>query len=103
MPLRLTIAIRADGSIAFRSWEFIKKSPNGYLHTYEYSVKQCEENKFFTPFIPTPEQIDTVNGLFSGRIKFDGLKLAVGGSVQDICPIDVRCEEKLIGQKIYLA
>lgn len=24
----------------------------------------------------TPEQKDTVNGLFSGRIKFEGLKLA---------------------------
>ena len=102
MPLRLSIAIRAEGSVAFRSWTFTD-NVNGYLHTYEHSAKQCEGNTFLTPFIPTPEQIDTVGGLFSGRIKFEGLKLAVGASVQDICPIDMRREEDLTGRKIYLA
>lgn len=102
IPLRLEIAIRADGSLAFRSWSF-REGNNGYLHTYERPASACQDNAYLPPFTPTAEQIDTVNGLFSGRIRFDGLKLAVGGSVQDICPIDVRREEKLIGQKIYLA
>ena len=54
------------------------------------------------PFTPTEAQADTVNGLFSGRIKFEGLKLAVGSTLQRICPIDLQREEKLIGEKIYL-
>lgn len=101
-PLRLKIAIRADGSIAFRSWAFATKA-NGYLHTAERPAKECEGEAYATPFIPTDEQIDTVNGLFSGRIKFEGLKLAVGATVQRICPIDVKREEELVGHKIYLA
>ena len=102
IPLRLTIAIRADGSLAFRSWTF-PDGGNNYLHTFERPASACRENSCFSPFTPTADQIDTVNGLFSGRIKFEGLKLAVGGSMQDICPIDVNREEKLIGKKIYLA
>lgn len=90
MPLALEIAIRADGSIGFRSWDF--SGGNGYLHTNETSA-----------FEPTAEQIDTVNGLWSGRIKYEGLKLAVGASLQDVCPIAVVEEELLIGEKIYLA
>ena len=94
MPLTLEIAIRADGSIAFRGWEF-NAGGNMYLHTYE--------NSPFSDFHPTQEQIDTVNGLWSGRIRYEGLKLAVGASLQEICPIDVEKEEKAIGEKIYLA
>ena len=101
-PLRLEIAIRADGSIAFRAWAFTAKA-NGYLHTTERPAKECEGEAYATPFIPTAEQTDTVNGLFSGRIKFEGLKLAVGATVQRICPIDVKREEELVGHKIYLA
>lgn len=91
-PLQLEIAIRADGSLAFRNWSFTAGSSDQYMHT-------CEPDTF----VPTAEQIDTVNGLFSGRIKFDGLKIAVGATVQKICPIDVAAEEKKIGEKIYLA
>lgn len=102
IPLRLEIAIRADGSIAFRSWTFTTNA-NNYLHTAERSANECEGEAFATPFAPTDAQVDTVNGLFSGRIKFEGLKLAVGASVQHICPIDVKREEKLVGHPIYLA
>lgn len=91
MPLTLEIAIRADGSIAFRSWDFSTKA-NFHLHTSEGKE-----------FVPTQAQIDTVNGLWSGRIRFEGLNLAVGASLQEICPIDVKKEEKAIGEKIYLA
>lgn len=101
-PLRLEIAIRADGSLAFRSWKFTAE-PNPYLHTFAQSAAACEGDAISSPFIPTAEQIDTVNGLFSGRIKFDGLTLAVGATVQRICPIDLKREEELVGHKIYLA
>lgn len=90
MPLTLEVAIRADGSIAFRSWDF--SGANAYLHTHESA-----------DFEPTPEQIDTVNGLWSGRIRYEGLKLAVGASLQEVCPIAVVEEELLTGKKIYLA
>lgn len=103
LPLRLEIAIRADGSIAFRSWSFAARANNCYLHTAERSAAECEGEAYGTPFIPTDAQVDTVNGLFSGRIKFEGLKLAVGASVQHICPIDVKREENLVGHPIYLA
>lgn len=96
IPLKLEIAIRKDGSIIFRSWKWADGNP--YLHTNEQPVGETSH-----PFIPTQEQIDTVSGLFSGRIKFEGLHLAIGATVQRICPVDVKKEEKLIGKKIYLA
>lgn len=104
LPLKLEIAIRKNGDIIFRAWEWTDKG-YCYLQTDEISEKEYEEKgkEYPKPFIPTKEQIDTVNGLFSGRIKFDGLKLAPGASLQKICPINVKREEKLIGEKIYLA
>lgn len=101
MPLQLELAIRADGSLVFRSWKFIESEGNYYLHTRELSKADCKG--FQEPFTPTEAQTDTVNGLFSGRIKFEGLRLAVGSTLQRVCPIDVQREEKLIGEKIYLA
>lgn len=91
MPLELEIAIRTDGNMIFRSWSFSDRG-NNYLHTTEIPEK----------FTATPEQIDTVNGLWSGRIKFEGLKLAVGATMQKICPINVHKEEELEGKKIFL-
>lgn len=104
MPLRLEIAIRQNGKLVFRGWEWVQ-SENYYLQTNEISEKEYKENgkEYPKPFIPTNEQIDTVNGLFSGRITFDGIKLDPGASLQKICPINVKREEKLIGKKIYLA
>lgn len=98
IPLRLEIAIRADGNIIFRNWSWEEgHNPNNqYLHTNE-------KPNGISPFIPTEKQIDTVNGLWSGRITFEGLKLPVGGSIQDICLIDVKKEETLINDKIFLA
>lgn len=92
MPLVLDIAIRTDGSIGFRSWSFSYDKGNTYLHTSE-----SPEN-----FKATPEQINTVNGLWSGRLKFEGLKLPVGATLQKICPIDVQAEEKMMNRKIYI-
>lgn len=89
VPLQLEIAIRTNGDIIFRSWTWCYFG-NSYLHTHE------------SKFQATPAQIDTVSGLFSGRIKFDGLELPVGASVQKICPINMQREEELTGKKIYL-
>ena len=90
MPLTLEIAIRADGSLVFRGWEFTDRY-NSYLHT-----------NTSLDFEPTEEQVNTVNGLFSGRIKFEGLKLSPGKTLQSICPINVKKEEKLINKKLYV-
>lgn len=90
-PIRLYVAISVNGALKFGGWEFLEGG-NTYLHTYETPDK----------FKATQEQIDTVNGLFSGRIRFEGLKIAVGATVQSVCPIDVEKEEKLTGEKIFL-
>lgn len=45
-----------------------------------------------------------VSGLFSGRIILpNGMKVSVGGTVQDICVIDLKGEEKLLGKTIPLS
>lgn len=104
IPLKLEIAIRKNGELVFRAWEWCEGG-YCYLQTDEISEKEYEEKgkEYPKPFIPTKEQIDTVNGLFSGRITFEGLKLSPGATLQKICPINVRREEQLIGEKIYLA
>lgn len=91
IPLTLEIAIRIDGSLVFRKWQW-SDGENHYLHTHEKPDS----------FTATVEQCDTVNGLFSGRIKFEGLKLIVGATVQHICPIDIEREEELVGKKLYV-
>lgn len=102
--LLLELAIRADGSIAFREWDMHSDKGNNYVHTDALSEKDAKEaNKFYKAVVPTQEQIDTVNGLWSGRIRFEGLRLDVGNTLQRVCPIDVKKEEKLIGSTIYLA
>lgn len=91
--LTLELAIRRDGSIVFRKWTQ-KGTGNGYLH-YMPSPFSTD------PIKPTAEQIDTVNGLYSGRIRWEGLKLIPGATLQRICPIDIEREEKLTNRKIY--
>lgn len=101
VPLTLHIAIRRTGELIFRNWSWTSEDSNGYLHVcggYD-GVKLYRERYGDS----TPEQRDTVSGLFSGRIKFDGLKLAVGATLQELCPVDVKREEELTQKKIYLA
>lgn len=94
IPLKLKLAIKKDGTFSFICWEWdTLHSTNHYFHTYAKADN----------FPATPEQIDTVNGLFSGRIRFEGLMLAIGATIQEICPINKEREEQLIGKKIYLA
>ena len=99
IPLTLFIAIRRDGRIIFRQWKFSEVG-NSYLHIDggDFAINQYKKMYGDT----TPEQKDTVNGLFSGRIKFEGLKLTVGATLQTLCPIDVKREEELTNSKIFL-
>lgn len=97
IPLLLEIAIHPGGGIGFRSWTWSEKRGNAYLHTDE----TADKDSYFR-FHPTDQQIDTVNGLFSGRILFDGLKLAPGATLQAICPINIEREEQLTNKKIYI-
>lgn len=90
-PLLLILAIRRNGKLAFRNWQFTKCG-SCYFHTDESD-----------DFVPTLEQMDTVAGLFSGRVKFEGLKLAIGKTILDLCPINIKEEERKIGRKIFLA
>ena len=92
VPLTLEIAICPSGEIVFHSWSW-DDNANNYLHTHE------------TPetYTATEAQKETVAGLFSGRIRFDGLRLTPGGTLQKVCPIDLDAEEKRINGKIFLA
>lgn len=96
VPVTLSIAIRKNGELIFRSWSFGGVG-NHYLHTY---ISESGKDEIIGKV--TQEQRDTVSGLFSGRIKFEGLKLSPGGTLQEICPIDLKKEETLTGKKIYL-
>lgn len=70
IPLCLEFAIRTDGGLVFPSWAFTTRG-NYYLHTNE----KPENLK------ATPKQCDTISDLWSGRIRFAGLKIAVGATV----------------------
>lgn len=73
-PLTLDIAITPTGEILFRGWDW-SGSGNAYLHKYNDDIEI------------TDDMCDTVAGLFSGRIKFEGIKIAVGKSLLELCPI----------------
>lgn len=99
IPLRLEIAIRDDGSLAFRGWDWSGRG-NSYLHTAKIPAPGTAVNPGFAP---SAAQVDTVAGLFSGRIRFEGLRLAPGKTLQAICPIDLAAEEARCGKTIYRA
>lgn len=99
VPLQLEMAIRKDGTLHFRAWTWVQEC-NSYLHTREVAQS---ENPFVRPFEATQEQRDTVAGLVSGRIKFEGLKLAVGKTVLDVTKPDFDAEEKRTGKQMYFA
>lgn len=99
VPLELTLKIYKSGKIGFHSWHWIQPRSiyNPYLHTCCHTEEELEN------YQATQEQIDTVSGLFSGRIDFEGIRLCPGATLQRVCPIDLEREEKLVGRKIYLA
>lgn len=92
VPIELELGIRKNGEIIFRKWKLSDVGP--YFHT---GARIVDRN-----FTATEEQTNTVSGLSSGRLKFDGLKLKIGASVFKICPFDQEKEEKMLGEDIYL-
>lgn len=92
MPLVLSLCICPDGGILHRGWSW-----GGSLNPYLQTSDNPEDINI------TEEMKDTVSGLFSGRITVDGLKIAVGNTVQKIAPVNLKKEEELTGEKIYLA
>src|SRR3989304_5823407 len=99
LPLVLEILITPNGKIIHRGyeWDDSRGNTNTYLHVSEHS------ELIWGKINPTKEMAKTLAGLFSGRIKINGLKIAVGATPQKLCPIDLEEEEKQIGKKIYLA
>jgi len=92
-PITLSICICPDGAILKRAWDWVTTSgTNPYLH----AISKQEDVEV------TDAMRDTVGGLFSGRILVDGVKIAVGASVQEICPIDLEKEEQVVGKKIFV-
>ena len=97
IPFRLGFAIRSDGNMAFREWSPTMAVDATYIQTIERLDGE-------SPFHPTEQQIDTISGLFSRRLNFEGLYLPPGASLMMFCPPDVADrEEKRIGHKIYLS
>ncbi len=100
LPLLLNLAVNGRGEIYYSMrWLFPSAESycdNPYLHI----------NRDKTPetVIVTEEMRAAVSGLFSGRIILpNGMKVSVGGTVQDICVIDLKGEEKLLGKTIPLS
>ena len=91
IPLTLNIAITPGGAILHRGWSW--DAVGHYLHT-----KDSPED-----VTVTPEMQATIEGLFSGRITVDGVKVGVGRTVQQICPLNLTAEEARTGAKISLA
>lgn len=92
MPLELELGIRRDGHLIFRGWHW-REGTNPYFQV----------PNFQRDLQPTDAQRNTVAGLFSGRIQFEGLTIAIGGTTQIICPIDRAREEARLGRTIFLA
>lgn len=86
----LTLAIQPDGSIAFRGWKEEK-----YCVAEYFSLDAI----YSESFSPTQKQRDTMAGLFSGRIRWEGLRILIGMMPQKICPINIKAEEKRWGRK----
>ena len=103
IPLRLRLRILPDGTLAFFAWEWHRNpdANNPYLHT-----DVCTQGSFDydAKFVPTSAQRETVEGLFSGRVKWEGLRLNPGRTLQRaVQGIDIQAEENRIGRQIYLA
>lgn len=92
-PLTLSISICPDGSILHRGWSWTDDRACNYLHT----TAKAEDVEV------TSEMKETLAGLWSGRIKVDGIKIAVGATPQRICPINLKDEEKRAGKQLFVA
>jgi len=106
IPLQLQIFIMSDGSLKFRAWEWKCKDPlynNGYLHVNEDELTNYGHKEFH----PTPAQKETVLGLLSRRITWEGLNLSPGATLQkavgDLTAEDIAAEENKAGKRMVFA
>ena len=100
--MTLTIDIRRDGSMQFISWEYSDKEAMYYLQAAWLTRRDHKEGRF----VATDAQRETVCGLMSGRLRFEGLKLLVGQTVMEVAGLteeDFEAEEARCGRKIVLA
>ncbi len=98
LPLELSIAVKSDGTLAFRQWKFVKAS-NIYFHTRQ-RLAGLDDTPVGLGIKPTQEQIDTITGLWSERILFEGLKIPIGETIWTLCPIDTVSESKKLGKPV---
>ncbi len=92
-PVVLRIAISPDGTILFNGWDFCG-SGCLYFHVEKWSLPYYLRQK------PTKKQAETISGLFSGRIKWEGIRLLIGMTPQEVCPIDIEAEAARWGKKV---
>ena len=95
LPITLNVDICPDGHVEVCNWCF-DGNTNRYLHV----------SSIWKDVKPTEAQRETVLGIFSGRVRVEGLKLAVGKSLQDLCDItaaDLQAESNRVGSQILLA
>lgn len=100
--MTLTIDIRRDGSMQFISWEYANKEAVYYLQAAWLTRRDHKEGRL----VATTAQKETVLGLVSGRLRFEGLKLPVGQTVMEVAGLsgeDFEAEEARCGRKIVLA
>lgn len=100
--MTLTFDIRRDGSMQFFSWEYVNREANNYLHA-DWLTQYDHKNG---RLVATPAQKETVLGLWSGRLRFEGLKLPVGRTLMEVAGLlreDFAAEEARCGHKILLA
>ncbi|SFQ61864.1 hypothetical protein SAMN05421670_3005 [Psychrobacillus psychrotolerans] len=100
VPLELELAIRIDGTIIFRGWRFVDPQLASRYFRY-FNFKELIGIQDGPEITPTPAQCETVAGLFSKRIRFEGLRLYLGRRICKICPFDIDVESKKVGRQLY--
>jgi hypothetical protein len=95
LNIYLKIAIDTEGRLTY-VWTTESSEANHYLHL------DCTYFKENNKVEKTDAMMETIEGLFSGRIKIDNYKVAVGGTAQ-VKPLNLEREEEKIGKQIFLA
>jgi hypothetical protein len=97
IPLVLNMAITPQGDILKRGFNW-KGNASYYLE-----LSRDISSDLLNSFEVTPRMKETVEGLFSGRIKFMDFNVPVGKTVQRaVGGISLEDEEKRLGKKIFL-
>ncbi len=102
IPLTLKLNIEPSGVLLFHSWEW-NDGGTSYLHT---RIIEPEYWDYRPHFQATPQQRETVAGLLSRRLTWEGLPLHPGLSLERAVALseaDIAAEEKRQGRKMYFA